>query len=80
VQSKQRNYIFQRYYKFKAVLDTFNKNKSYRVILGPLAAFLSVEIRYLEYLQMPDDQIRVLAHARRNRRTFIIDEVIPEIV
>ena len=55
-------------------------NKTYKIILGPLAAFLSVEIRFLEYLCMPEAQIEVLAAARRDRKTMVIDEVIPEIV
>ncbi len=69
-----------RYKILKSILDSFNQNKSYKIILGPLGAFLSVEIRFLEYLCMPEEQIIVLANARRDRKTLIIDEVIPEIV
>lgn len=29
---------------------------------------------------MPEEQIQVLANARRNRRTIVIDDIIPEIV
>ena len=80
IQQRQRTYLIARYYEIVSIVKKFNENKSYRFVTGPLAAFFQVEIRYLEYLNMPEEQIRVLDNARRNRKTLIIDEVIPQII
>lgn len=77
---RQRVYLIARYYEIVSIVKKFNEKKSYRIVTGPLAGFFQVEIRYLEYLNMPEEQVRVLDHARRNRKTLIIDEVIPEII
>lgn len=55
IQQRQRTYLIARYYEIVSIVKKFNENKSYRFVTGPLAAFFQVEIRYLEYLNMPEE-------------------------
>ena len=78
--AKKKRIILTRYTTFRKILDDYNKNKSFKFMVGPLGAFLSVEMKFQEYLDMNHDMRVEALKLRKNRSLYVISQAVPPII
>lgn len=72
--------IDTRYTELSKILEKECRENSYKYFLGPLGAFLSVEMRYEEYVHMDEDLRNNLIKLRKSKDDLILTEKVPLIL
>lgn len=72
--------IDDRFYKLGEILEQYSRDKTYKLLLGPLGGFFSVELRYQQFLTMTPEIRENLVRLRKEKESIIITEQVPMIL